>query len=583
MLIFYDFEVFRYDWMVVFICPYTEETIVIVNDPEKLRTFYEKNRESIFVGYNSRHYDQYIFKAILCGFDAWDINDYIINQKCPGWQYSDLLQKIRLLTYDTAKLNDGGLKTLESYMGNDIQETSVDFQLDRKLTDSEIAETVRYCIHDVEQTIAVFMNRKEDFEAHMGLITAFHLPLSYISKTQVQLAAKILNCVYVERHDEWELDIVPTLRLSKYRFLLDEFRNVFREQYEFWSMQHNIAGVPHSFGFGGVHGARLQYHAKGLLLHVDVTSYYPSLMIRYGFLTRNSRTPEKFKEIYDTRVALKKAGKKAEQAPYKIVLNGTFGISKDPASPAYDPRSANNICVNGQLLLIDLIEKLEAVPGFELVQSNTDGLIIRIPDTDAAFSQTDDICYEWEQRTGMGLGFDVIREIFQKDVNNYVFITEDGGIERKGAYVQKYSPLKNDLTIVNMALVEYMVHGVPAEKTIRECDDLNLFQKVVKISGKYHSAWHNGKKLPGKTFRVFASPDRRDGAVYKRRKPGAALEKFANTPEHCLIYNGEITQDTRLQIDKDYYIALARKRLCDYGIGVLQWSLLSETDNTGIW
>ena len=47
-------------------------------------------------------------------------------------------------------------------------------------------------------------------------------------------------------------------------------------------------------------------------------------------------------------------------------------------------------------MLIDLIEHLEAIDGFELIQSSTDGLIISLPDTDEAFNQMDDICYEWE-------------------------------------------------------------------------------------------------------------------------------------------------------------------------------------------
>lgn len=56
--------------------------------------------------------------------------------------------------------------------------------------------------------------------------------------------------------------------------------------------------------------------------------------------------------------ALEKAGKKKEQAPYKIILNSTYGIFKDKYSSAYDPKRANEVCVNGQLLLIDLIDKL---------------------------------------------------------------------------------------------------------------------------------------------------------------------------------------------------------------------------------
>lgn len=573
MLNFYDFEVFKFDWLVVFINPYREEKTVIVNDPETLKEFYERNKDDIFVGYNSRHYDQYIFKGILCGFNPKEINDFIIVNKNAGWQYSDLFNRIQLYNYDVAKLNDGGLKTLESYMGNDIRETSVSFDIDRKLTAAELAETVKYCTHDVEQTIEVFIHRKSDFDAQMSLINTFKLSLSDISKTQVRLVAKILNCQRTERFDEFDVNFVDTLRLSKYQSVLTWFKKQIEigkktGEYTKDPLLIDVAGVPHSFGWGGVHGAKTKYHTKGLILHVDVTSYYPSLMIKYGFLTRNSQTPEKFKEIYDTRVALKKAGKKAEQAPYKICLNGTFGASKDGTSTAYDPRQANNICINGQLLLLDLIEKLEAVKGFELIQSNTDGLIIKIPDTGKAFNETDDICFEWEQRTGMRLGIDIITEIFQKDVNNYVFKFDNGKIERKGAYVQEYNELKNDLTIVNTALVEYMTNKTPVEETILKCNDLNLFQKVVKVSNKYLCAYHNGKRLQDKTFRVFATTDKRNGTVYKQKREGATLEKFANTPKHCIIYNNKITNETKIELDKNYYIDLAKKRLSDYGIDV---------------
>lgn len=40
--IFYDFEVFKYDWLVVFIDYDTKEKTVIINNVEELRTFYEK-------------------------------------------------------------------------------------------------------------------------------------------------------------------------------------------------------------------------------------------------------------------------------------------------------------------------------------------------------------------------------------------------------------------------------------------------------------------------------------------------------------------------------------------------------------
>jgi DNA polymerase len=210
--------------------------------------------------------------------------------------------------------------------------------------------------------------------------------------------------------------------------------------------------------------------------------------------------------VYKTRKALKfkqrhaaskeeaKKYKKA-QLPYKKMLNALSGAMKDKNNSAYDPRNNNIMCINGQLMLLDLIEKLEVIDGFELIQSNTDGLIVQIPDTDEAFDAVDDICYEWECRCStdqcdIKLELDVISEIYQKDVNNYIWIDEDGGLERKGAYVKSLSALDYDLPIVNEALVEYFAHGTRVETTINTCDELIKFQKIVKLSNKYKWVEH---------------------------------------------------------------------------------------------
>ena len=568
-MIFYDFEVFEYDWMVVLKNPETQTTVKLHNDPDGLLKYYESNKFDIWVGYNSRGYDQFILKAILCGFNPKDMNDWIILKGNSGWQFNSLMRKFPLLNYDVMTTMHS-LKQLEGFMGNNIHETSVPFNIDRPLTAKEIEETFKYCEDDVDNLIEVFIERINDFNSAMDLIKTFNLPIECISKTKAQMSAMILECEPKNRDDEFDISIVPTLRLNKYAYVKDWFLDNLGDYSK--KLECEIAGVPHVFGWGGIHGAREKYHSKGCLLHVDVTSYYPSLMIEYNLLTRKSKHPEKFKEIYDKRVELKKLGKKKEQAPYKIVLNGTYGICKDKYNPAYDPRQANNVCVNGQLLLLDLIEKLETIPEFELIQSNTDGLIIKIPDTDYHFNLVDDVCYEWEQRTKMGLSFDYVKEIWQKDVNNYVFMDDNNKLECKGAYVKESSRLDNDMPILNTALVNYMAYNVPVERTINECDELIQFQKIVRISSKYKVGgigYEDGeiKYLTDKTFRVFASNDSTDGYIGKMKDYGATLEKFANTPDRMFILNGDINGvKTNDRLDKQWYIDLAKKRLNDYGV-----------------
>lgn len=457
-----------------------------------------------------------------------------------------------------------GLKQLEGFMGNDIRETEVPFDIDRKLTSEELERTIFYCRHDVEQTIEVFLQKKSDFDAHLDVIKTFKLPLSYMNKTQAQLTAAALGCKRINHDDEWEISFVPTIKLNKYKYVWDWFKDP--QNYKNGDkLEVDVCDIPHTFGLGGIHGAPDKpIYRKGLIIHVDVTSYYPSLMIRYDLLSRNVKDKSVFKQVYDKRVALKKAGKKKEQAPYKIILNSTFGITNDPYSLAYDPRRNHEVCINGQLLLLDLLEKLEG--HCEVIQSNTDGLIIMIPDTDEAFNKIDDICYEWEHRTGMGLGFDIIKEIYQKDVNNYLWV-DDGKGERKGAYVKDLNPLDNDLPIINKAMVEYMTNKIPVEDTINSCTDLIMFQKIVKISGKYLHGWHNHKFLNDKTFRVFASTNKNDTYIGKQKSEGATIEKFANTPEHCFIDNGDI-KDKKVPncLDRTWYIELAKERLKQYGV-----------------
>lgn len=573
MLNFYDFEVFKHDWMVVVINPVTHDERVIINDADALTALYEEHKREIWVGYNNLHYDQFIFKGILCGFDPKAINDFIIAEGHKGWQYSSLLRKIYMVNYDVFHpRTDRGLKTHEAYLGNDICETTVPFDIDRKLTDAEIAETVKYCRHDVEQTIEVFMQRKSEFDARMDLLKMFNLPLVYLGKTDAQLTAIILGAERPARPRDDEFDIMPLpcLDLGPYDFIRAWYLDPANQDYAA-TLDFDIAGCPHKCAWGGLHGAIAQYAGEGYFINVDVESYYPAEMIAHELLSRNVQDPSKFKGIRDHRIELKHA-KDPRQKALKLVVNGTYGASKDKFNALYDPRQANMVCVNGQLMLIDLMHKLVRDVGAEIIQSNTDGVLIRMPDgfdggPDAFYDRVDDVAYEWEHRTGMGLEFDEFTRVYQKDVNNYVLVAADGSMKTKGAYVKKLGPLDYDLAVVNKALVEYMVHGVPVEDTIMGDDDLIDYQRVVKVSGKYKYGVHGHERLTDRCFRVFASTRESDGMIGRVKAGKAKPEKFGNTSEHSFIDNGDVHgKKCPSHLDKAWYIQLAKIRLAQFGV-----------------
>lgn len=630
-ILFYDFEVFKHDWLAVFIDPIKEEKHVIINDPEKLKALYEANSTGIWVGFNNRHYDQYIMKGILLGMNPKEINDFIIVTHGEGWQFSKAFNQISMINYDVMPNPPVGLKTLEAFLGSDIRETEVPFDIDRKLTQEEIEQTVFYCTHDVEETIKVFMEKIDDFNAMQGIVQAFpeQVNLSNIGDSEARITAKVLGCRKKQYNDEFDFFFLPCLRIKKYKAVVewftkrrDEMKAKMQPIYEMrakgievddyqikrdfykQSLTVDVAGVPHTFGFGGLHGAPAKpVHYKGAIYHVDVNNYYPSMLIAWGLVTR-SATNDNYQKVYMTRKALKmkqqaakdKAEKKhwkKAQLPYKKMLNALSGAMKDATNPAFDPRNNNVMCINGQLMLLDLIEHLEQIPGFVLIQSNTDGLIVKVPNTDEAFQMLDDICFEWEQRCSTEkceilLALDCIFKIYQKDVNNYLWVDIEGGLERCGDYVKETSRVDNDIPIVRNALVEYLAHGIPVAKYIRGCDELIQFQKVVKLSDNYKWVEHehdepvhnicgrkisyeydygNKDKYTYKSYRVFATNDHHYGRLMRAGGKRGKAEKFGNTPDHCQIVN-ECVEGMKVPewLDRGWYIDLVKKRLKAFGV-----------------
>ena len=597
IMLFYDFEVFKYDWMVVINDTDTKDSVVIINDRQKLIDFHAKNINNIWIGYNSRNYDQWVLKAIVCGFEPQEMNSWIIEKGRHGYQFSKQLQDIKLINYDTQIRLDRSLKQLEGFMGCDIQESSVPFDIQRKLTQDEINETVRYCRHDVEQTMLVFAHLVSEFNAHIGLVSEFNLPLKDINKTKANLVAKILGSTKIPHRDEFRVTLVDTIKLDKYDFVRKWYQDTIdevssnpeledrlisdvefkKEWYKAHKLTVDVMGIKHVFGWGGLHGARKKYVSKGLLINSDVGSFYPSLMIQYNFLSRNVVDAMRYPEIYNYRMSLKKAGKKKEQQPYKIVLNTTYGASKAEFNALYDPLQANNVCLNGQLMLLDLIEKVEVqIPDALLVQSNTDGVMFE-------FKQKSDldtyqlIQEEWCNRTRMTLDHDTIDLVIQKDVNNYCIIIDKNGkkdVKSKGAWLKERSIVDNDTPILQKGLIDYFMKGITPEETVNNCKDLMQFQQICKVSRDYRCAVYaydvgtkTKKVLKDKeyfnerVFRVFASKSRLDKQLFKVKHDGS-IAKFAGTSNRVFIDNSDVRgKAIPKRLDKQFYIDTIWERI----------------------
>ena len=558
-----DFEVLSKGgfWMCCMKDYKTQKEHIIINNREEFLRVFNKNKDSVWVGYNIKGYDQWIMKAIIAGVDACIISDKLIEQNISPYQVDRSLNRIPIYIFE---LNDSyrSLKELELFMGEDIRESTVPFDLNRYPTKEEIEELTTYCLHDVRMTFKVFKEVYYKYEAQLGLIEYFNLDESMINKTEAQLSAYILGAKKPNyaREDVADFEIVNTIELSKYNNIKQWYEDYNNRDFKKY-LRANVYGVDTDFGWGGLHSARKKYQGEDFIVNSDVSSFYPSIMIEYGLLSRNIQNPTKFKEIRDTRFKFKKEKNPIEKS-LKLVLNSTYGACLDANNDLYDQRQGISICVNGQLLLLDLIEKVELEFGdrAEFIQGNTDGVMFKFKSKEDVDKYLE-ICKEWSQRTRMNLDHDFVKKIIQKDVNNYIYVKEEGSIKSKGAYVKKLSLIDNDLPIVNKAIKEKLINDIEIEDTINNCNDLMDFQKCVKITGKYSHAVYGSENINLKVFRVFASKSSSDNAIMKMKSDGK-LEKISYTPDRVFIDNSKVIGKEVLdKLDKSWYIKLAKDRL----------------------
>ena len=583
-LVTYDTEVFCSDWIVVFKDYETKHFTVIHNDNAALRACIDD--DTVYCGFNSKGYDQYIIKAICSGFspeEVKQVNDWIIagNQ---GWE-CPLLQGVRFW-FNNIDIKDDmqmglSLKAIEGHLGMDICETEVDFTLNRPLTREELDSTLYYCMHDVDATEKIIDLRKNYLQNKINIGKLAGLDeVKAMSMTNAKLTAAMLKARLVEHDDERCYQYPENLRreyIPQEVFdFFDRMKDDSLSDKDVFTGKLNISvgECPVTIGYGGIHGAIPNFiweeNSDRIIRNYDVASYYPHLMTLYGYTSRNIPSPEIFSEVLESRMKAKAAGDTATANALKLVVNTTYGASLNKYNDLCDPLQGRSVCITGQLFLLEMAQHLYAdIPDLRIVQLNTDGIMIEFDDSQ--YDKVQEILAEWQSRTGFELEEDCISKIVQKDVNGYIEVQPSGKFKCKGGYlVRGISPagafnVNNNATIVATALVEYFVHNTPPEDTINACDDIFQFQIIAKAGAKYREAYHmvDGEKVPvQKVNRIYATADPRYGKLFKVKAENDSEAKIEMLPEHCIIDNDNHL--TIADVDKQFYIDMAKKRINDF-------------------
>lgn len=576
---FFDFEVFAFDWLIGF--KQDGKYIQFWNDNQALAEYLKD--EPFLVGVNNKHYDNFIMNGILQGMtpeQVKEVNDFIIVDGKQGWEHPVAKRKGNYSfcdLFDDVQMGTS-LKGIEAHLGDDITETTVPFDIDRPLTETERREVEHYNRCDLDATEKLWELRKDYISTKVNL--GKECGLDYreaLALTNGKLTAKYLKAEKVSFNDEREYthpenilwEYIPTEVCEFFDKLYDKTipdDEIFTGKYEF-----NIGECAVTVGFGGIHGAIANYtetmdddDCERVIRNDDVASYYPHLMTIDGYLSRAIPNQQEYADMLERRMEAKRNGDKATANALKLVANTTYGVTLDKYSDLYDPLMARSVCITGQLRLLELAENLfETCCSVKIIQLNTDGVMYSYDKLET--KTVDSIVNEWQERTGFELESDYIRKIVQKDVNNYIEVKTNGTIKAKGGMLVRgistagAFKINNDMPIVCKAVIEYFTNGVPVSKTINECEDQKQFQIIARASSKYKRAftYYDGQEVPlQKCNRVYASNDLLSGTIYKEHKNGT-VSKIAKLPPMCLVDNDNHTNIN--QVNKEWYIQEAKK------------------------
>lgn len=657
-LMFFDFEVYPEWWCVTFSKEeetypggnlrneFTQEDEKRIKD--KMITFrsdyfnaeqFEQLKniadDYIISGYNIKHYDKIILCGVLNGYtpsmifmlsqaimsedirQTSFVHNTLYNECCYGYKsksWQDLMD-------DSNK----SLKDKEASLGMDIRETTVPFDK-TNLTEQEKNEIIFYNKHDVYALHVFYVCVTKAFIDTKSIVgKLFNTdPLLPYKCTNPTLVAKILNAKRVSGTSI----IDPTLTIHDKKF--DDYFTKYLppDIYEYLkkhteSMEFELFGNVVSIGDGGLHsvyktpnvGTARNYipaplfidkNDEWIMLNVDVSSFYPSIMIYCNAMSRAITDPSVFIGIYNERIKIK--NKKANGIELtqdekdflpaaKLPMNGAYGAMGNKYLDLFDEYRRSKVCRVGQMILISLSNQLyQEVPDLKVIQTNTDGVLVYVKKEYQDLVKS--IVDEFTKMSKFLFEIEQDDRLWQLNVNNYIAEHPNGSLKQKGGvfkgtvFCEGYnfmSPMSNfcvtkaiiQFYVNNRNPVEYIFTNTNIEDFVQTCTKGPTYTKMIQQN-------KDGNLELGRVARVIAVKDDNFGIIKKiginkretkNRKVGDIKEdSVPQCPIHPLVVNDALYN---YKIDNHKLIHLPTNRSWDidysYYVNILDEQLNDKT------
>ena len=568
--------------------------------------FFKNTGDKMFCGYNNKHYDDVIINYLIDFYYKMDSLSYLKicnslfnlsstivtseegdTSKFKRWKYAKYFYSMDLLTMLFSSKLRVGLKEMQVTMHyKNVEEYSGDFN--QFLPDSEIDNMIEYNINDVESTTELLNRLKDDVQLRLFIEKEYGIDV--LSMDSVKFGETLLLKKYCEETRLSEqyvktlrspMDYIPlkdvilpfiSYKNPKLQDVLEDMKSkvVYSKERKGYEKKFVRSNVRYSIGVGGIHSLHTPRifvpNDNEYIGHSDVASMYPSFIIKYKWIPRHLGKEfwQVYSQIYKERIEAKHSGQKLKNLALKLTLNSVTGKMQQETSWMYDPFSVFKIRINGQLILLMLVDRLLEL-NCKIVQVNTDGVMYIAQKTQREAVQ--EAISEVEQLTQLTFESDDYEAFYQYAGNDY-FGVEKGYsqshdpklIEKKGMFITD-PRLGKGLApaIIPKAVINYFLTKQPTSEYIKNSkniEDFLMYQRVDKKFKVFH-----GETPIQRINRFYASTN--DYSLFKVDPTGKVANMLTKSGVTILNKMNNIPIENR-HLNYQYYISEANKIISEF-------------------
>ena len=584
-----------------------------IDEREKLINFLNTSVD-LLIGFNNLYYD-YPILSLIYNYNGSDINNDIFdlsvkiisNNRDDGnykfahynnylWKQVDLM---KIMGFDKLGI---GLKQISiNLQWHKIQDLPLDHNHIVTVNDLELIKSYNY--NDVAISHKLYEVLQPQIQLRQELSTHYAVDLQNASESKI---ANVLLEKFYETESRKDIRDIRKLRTKRQIMSLSEcvgkninfktakLQNLYSEICDTIVVAENnfvynkdidFANCTYNLGVGGLHTQdkpNIFYtDEKYIIIDADVTSYYPNIIINNKLIPEH--LDETFitilKKITEERIEAKKNKDKVKADGLKITVNSIFGKLGSDTFWLEDFKQFISVTISGQLYLLMLIEEL-TINNILVISANTDGVVCKLDRN--LESKYNEVCKNWESKTGFALEFTTYATYIRSDVNNYITKKSDNSTKEKGRFVKEIDLKKGyKHPIIPNSIYEYFVNNVPVADTINNNHNILNFCISQKAGGDFSFEFHSGDTVVKlqKTNRFYVSKN--GGKLIKRnRKKDSTIGLFVNETVTILNDYDYTKEFVEYDVDLDYYIAESNKCIAEIETATFSNELLTEIAGT---